>query len=131
MNPDIADSMDELRRRVAQQRAAGVYDVGDLRDVLDSPEAPALVRDLAHAARLAEISPAPTVPAPGGHGPRAMAGRARATARDMARRPVAEVADRTTAFNMALIAYLLEMAGEVALLRAEVERLSGRAQGAD
>jgi hypothetical protein len=131
MNRDIADSMDELRRRVAEQRAAGVYDVDDVRGVLGSPEAPALVRDLAHAARLADISPAPAPPAPDGHGPRAIAGRARSSARNVARRPVADVADRTTAFNTAVVAYLLQLAEEVEVLRAEVERLSGRPQGSD
>ena len=51
MNPDIADSMDELRRRVTAGREAGTYGPGDLRDLVVPTDAPPLVRGLADAAR--------------------------------------------------------------------------------
>lgn len=127
MDPDIADSMEELRRRVQQKRGAGVYGTGDIREALASPDAPPLLRDLAPVARLADISAVPPVPPADAHGVRAVAGRAKAAARDIARRPVSDVADRATAFNDALVAYLAELSAEVASLRAEVQRLTERA----
>ena len=60
-----------------------------------------------------------------------MAGRAKATLRDVARRPVGDVADRATAFNSALVGYVALLADEVATLRAEVERLAGRGPDPD
>ena len=131
MDPDIADSMDELRRPVQEQRDAGVYGAGDIRDALMTPDAPQLVRDLAAVARLADVAPPPPQPPAHAHGVRAVAGRAKAAARDVARRPVGDVADRATAFNGELVAYLVELAGEVTALRAEVERLAGRAPDPD
>ncbi len=131
MNPDIADSMDELRRRVQQQRDAGVYGAGDIREAISHPDAPQLVRDLALVARLADVSPPPMQPPAHAHGVRAVAGRAKATLCDVARRPVGDVADRATAFNSALVGYVALLADEVATLRAEVERLAGRGPDPD
>jgi hypothetical protein len=123
--------MDELRRRVQQQRDAGVYGAGDIWNALAAPGAPQLVQDLTALARLADVAPAPPVPPADAHGVRAVAGRAKSAARDIARRPVGDVADRATAFNGTLVAYLVELATEVADLRVEVRRLSERAAGGD
>lgn len=130
MNPDIADSMDELRRRVTAGREAGTYGPGDLRDLVVPADAPPLVRGLADAARLAEVAPPPRPPGDHAGGVRGAAARAKHAAADLARRPVGDVAERTTAFNLALVAYLAELAAEVVELRAEVDRLSADDGGA-
>ena len=124
MNPDIADSMNELRRRVTAAREAGTYGPGDLRDEVVPVDAPPLVRGLADAARLAEVAPPPRAPGDHAGGVRGAATRAKHAAADLARRPVGDVAERTTAFNLALVAYVAELAAEVVELHAEVDRLS-------
>jgi len=129
MNPDIADSMDELRRRVTAGREAGTYGPGDLREQVLPVDAPPLVRGLADAARLAEVAPPPRAPGDHAGGVRGAAARAKHAAADLARRPVGDVAERTTAFNLALVAYLAELAAEVVELRAEVDRLSAEHGG--
>jgi hypothetical protein len=124
MNPDIADSMDELRRRVTAAREAGTYGPGDLRGEVVPANAPPLVRGLADAARLAEVAPPPRPSGDHAGGVRGAAARAKHAAADLARRPVGDVAERTTAFNLALVAYVAELAAEVVELRAEVDHLA-------
>lgn len=125
MHPEITDSMDELRRRVMAGREAGTYGPDDVGEALVPVDADPLVRGLADAARLAEVSQPPRAAGGMPAGLRGAAVRARSAAADLARRPVGDVAERTTAFNLALVAYLAELAQEVARLQAKVERLSG------
>jgi len=125
MHPEITDSMDELRRRVMAGRAAGMYGPDDIGAALVPVDADPLVRGLADAARLAEVAQPPRAAGELPAGLRGAAVRARNAAADLARRPVGDVAERTTAFNIALVAYVAELAQEVARLQAEVERLSG------
>jgi hypothetical protein len=131
MDPDIADSMDQLRRRVEQQRAAGVYGLDDVHDMVANADSPDMVRALAPVMRRAEIGPAPRAAAAPVHGVRGVAEKARTAARDVMHRPADDVADRATAFNTAVVAYLAELAGEVAALREEVDRLSERTADRD
>ena len=125
MHPEITGSMDELRRRVMAAREAGAYGPNDIGEAVVPLDADPLVRGLADAARLAEVAQPPRPAGEQSSGLRGAAVRAKNAAADLARRPVGDVAERTTAFNIALVAYVAELAQEVARLRAEVERLSG------
>jgi len=123
---DVRDLMDELERRVAEKRAAGLYSVDALATRRASTTEPYLVDDLIEVANLAEITPNLGTTAstrPGAIGKavgKAKHGLTRATSQ-----PLLDLADRSTAFNTALLAYVTELAQEISDLRAEVDRLRG------
>lgn len=118
--------MKELERRVAEKRAAGLYSIDALSGRRASGTEPYLVDDLIEVSRLAEITPDMGLAAstkPGAVGKavgKAKHGLTRATSQ-----PLLDLADRSTAFNTALLAYITELAQEIAALRSEVDRLRG------
>ncbi len=123
---EVQDLMEELGRRVAEKRAAGLYSVDALANRRASGTEPFLVDDLIEVSRLAEVTPdlglaASTKPGAVGKAVgKAKHGLTRATSQ-----PLLDLADHSTAFNTALLAYVTELAQEIADLRAEVDRLRG------
>jgi hypothetical protein len=121
---EVRDLMEQLERRVAEKRAAGVYSVDALANRRASGSEPYLVDDLIEVSRLAEVTPDLELAAstkPGAVGKafgKAKHGLTRATSQ-----PLLDLADRSTAFNTALLAYITELAQEIVALRAEVDRL--------
>jgi hypothetical protein len=124
---EVEDLMEELERRVAEKRAAGLYSVDALAQRRASGTEPYLVDDLIEVSRLAEIRPdiglaSSTKPGVVGKAVgKAKHGLTRATSQ-----PLLDLADRSTSFNTALLAYITELAQEVADLRGEVDRLRER-----
>lgn len=122
---EVARVMDDIRRRVAEKRAAGLYSVDALAADRARPIEPFRADDLAEVARLADVMPdfglvRSTKPGVGVVVGKAKSGLVRATSQ-----PLIGVADRASGFNAALIGYVAELAQEVASLRAEVDRLIG------
>lgn len=121
---EVQDLMEELERRVAAKRAAGLYSVDALADRRGAGTEPYLVDDLIEVSRAAEITPDVGLAASTKLG---AAGKVVGTAKHALARatsqPLMDLADRSTAFNTALLAYITELAQEVANLRAEMDRL--------
>lgn len=122
---EVARVMDDIRRRVAEKRAAGLYSVDALAADRARPIEPFRADDLAEVARLADVMPdfglvRSTKPGVGAVVGKAKSGLVRATSQ-----PLIGVADRASGFNAALIGYVAELAQEVASLRAELDRLTG------
>ncbi len=122
---EVARVMDDIRRRVAEKRAAGLYSVDALAADRARPIEPFRADDLAVVARGADVMPdfglvRSTKPGIGAVVGKAKSGLVRATSQ-----PLIGVADRASGFNAALIGYVAELAQEVASLRAEVEHLTG------
>jgi hypothetical protein len=128
---EVARVMDDIRRRVAEKRAAGLYSVDALAADRPRPIEPFRADDLAEVARLADVMPdfglvRSTKPGIGVVVGKAKSGLVRATSQ-----PLIGVADRASGFNAALIGYIAELAQEVASLRAEVDRLTGEEPDAE
>ena len=123
----VKDLMAELERRVAEKRAAGLYSIDALADRNPSRSEPFHADDLDEIAGLAELTPRLGLAASTRRGAigktvgRAKSGLSRATSQ-----PLLDLADQSTAFNTALLAYVIELAQEVADLRTEVVRLRSR-----
>ena len=123
--PDADAVMEEIRRRVAEKKAAGLYSVDAVAADVAQPIEPFRADDLAEVARLADVMPnfalvKSTKPGVGAVVGRVKSGLSRATSQ-----PLIGVADQASGFNAALIGYIAELAQEVATLRAEVDRLTG------
>ena len=119
---EAARLMDDIRRRVAQKKAAGLYSVDAVAADVAQPIEPFRADDLAEVARLADVMPNFALvksTKPGVVG-RVKSGLSRATSQ-----PLIGVADQASGFNAALFGYIAELAQEVATLRAEVDRLTG------
>lgn len=122
---DVAALMAEIEARVAEKRAAGLYSVDALAADRPTQREPYMADDLVEVSKLAEIQPnlgltASTKPAVGKAVGKVKEGMVRATSQ-----PLLDLADRTTAFNVALLAYVSELAQEVAALRARVAQIDG------
>jgi hypothetical protein len=121
---EAARLMDDIRRRVAEKKAAGLYSVDAVAADVAHPIEPFRADDLAEVARLADVMPdfalvKSTKPGVGAVVSRVKSGLSRATSQ-----PLIGVADQASGFNAALIGYIAELAQEVATLRAEVDRLT-------
>lgn len=122
-NADVDALMTEIRRRVADKKAAGLYSVDALFEGTPTDREPFRAEDLAELAKLASIETnlrlaRSTKPGIGQAVGKAKAGLVKATSQ-----PLIDVADKATGFNMALLGYVVQMAQELALLRDEVQRL--------
>ena len=129
MDPEIAELMDELRRRVDEKRAAGLYAVDEIREPASDPTEPFLAEQLAHVADLAEIAPNLTGVGSTRRGIGTAVGKTKSALTRATSQPLIGVADQATAFNAVLVSYLAQLAQEVASLRSEVDRLSAEAAG--
>jgi hypothetical protein len=126
---DVEALMDEVRRRVARKREAGLYAIDNLASDRGLKNEPFRADDLAEVARMADVNPnfllaKSTKPAVGVVVSKVKSGLTRATSQ-----PLIGVADQATGFNNALIGYIAELAQEVAALRDEVDRLRERTDG--
>jgi hypothetical protein len=126
---DVKALMDEVRHRVAEKRAAGLYAIDTIAGDRGRLSAPFRADDLADVSRLADIYPdfglvKSTKPGVGSMVSKAKSGLSRATSQ-----PLLGVADQTSGFNNALIGYIAELAQEVAALRDEVDRLRQHTDG--
>jgi len=116
--------MEQVRRRVAEKKAAGLYAIDALAE--PSPTSrlePYGAEDLAEVARLAEVMPdfqlaQSTKRGVGGLVTRMKSGLSRATSQ-----PLIGLGDQQSRFNATLLSYISELAQEVAALRAEVKAL--------
>ncbi len=120
---DVEALMAQVHQRVAEKKAAGLYLVDAMAEDGTRTTEPYRADDLAEVARLADVLPdfgliKSTKPGVGAVVGKVKSGLARATSQ-----PLIGVADQTSGFNAALIAYISELAQEVAVLRAEVDRL--------
>ena len=125
MDPEIAVLMDELRARVEQKRAAGLYAVDDIQEGPSGERVPFRAEALAQVADLAEISPNLDGVGSTRAGVGAAVGKAKSVLARATSQPLIGMADQSTAFNAVLVAYISQLAQEVADLRDEVDRLSG------
>ena len=116
--------MDEVRRRVAEKKAAGLYSLDALAD--PSPTSgvePYRATDLAEIARRVDVMPdfqlaESTKRGVGSVVTKVKSGLSRATSQ-----PLIGMGDQQSRFNALLLSYVSELAQEVAVLRAEVEAL--------
>lgn len=125
---EAARLMDEIRHRVADKKAAGLYAVDAVAADVARPIEPFRADDLAEVARLADVMPdfglvKSTKPGVGAVVSRVKGGLSRATSQ-----PLIGVADQASGFNAALIGYIAELAQEVASLRAQVSDLTAGAE---
>ena len=116
--------MDDIRRRVAEKKAAGLYSVDVVAADVASHIEPFRADELADVARMADVMPdfglvRSTKPGVGAVVSRVKGGLSRATSQ-----PLIGVADQASGFNAALIGYIAELAQEVASLRAQVDDLT-------
>ena len=129
--PDADAVMEEIRRRVAEKKAAGLYSVDALAETGERLTPPYRADDLAEVARLSDVMPnfelvKSTKPGIGAVVGKVKSGLSRATSQ-----PLIGVADQASGFNAALIAYVSELAQEVAVLRKELDELRGGSSGSD
>jgi hypothetical protein len=128
MDPEVAALMQQIEERVAAKRAAGLYSVDALQVSNARAEQPFLPDELVEVAKLAEIAPdlgvaASTKPGIGKAVGKVKSGLVRATSQ-----PLRDAADRSTAFNLALLSYVTQLSQEVVALRAEVTALRQAAE---
>ena len=126
---DVQALMDEVRRRVAEKRAAGLYAIDAIASDRGRVNAPYRADDLADVSRMADIYPnfslaKSTKPGIGSLVSKTKGALSRATSQ-----PLIGVADQTSGFNNALVGYIAELAQEVAALRDEVDRLRAQTNG--
>lgn len=126
---DVEALMGEVRRRVAEKRASGLYAIDSIAQDRGRTNAPYRADDLADVARLADVYPdfslvKSTKPGVGSVVGKMKSGLSRATSQ-----PLLGVADQASGFNNALVGYIAELAQEVAALRAEVNTLRERGGG--
>lgn len=117
------DLMAELERRVAEKRAAGLYSIDALFDGRQSHADPFRADEIVELARLAEVTPdmglaISTKPGVGKAVGVVKQQMVRATSQ-----PLMDLADRTSAFNLALLSLITEMAQELTALRAQLSAL--------
>ncbi len=122
-DPAVNELMKEIEERVARKRAAGLYSVDALQTPNARGEEPFLPDELVEVAKAAEIQvnlglAGSTKPGVGKAVGKVKEGLVRATSQ-----PLRDVADRSTAFNLALLSYVTQLSQEVVALRAEVESL--------
>jgi len=123
--------MAEVRQRVAEKKAAGLYSIDALAE--GDPNAgvePYGAADLAEVARLVDVMPdfqlaQSTKRGVGRAVTKVKSGLSRATSQ-----PLIGMGDQQSRFNATLISYISELAQEVAVLRAEVEALKS-GEGSD
>jgi len=120
---EVVELMQEIQERVAHKRAAGLYSVDALQGVNARGDEPFLPDELVEVAKIAEIPVntglvTSTKPGVGKAVGKVKEGLVRATSQ-----PLRDVADRSSAFNMALLSYVTQLSQEVMALRAEVEAL--------
>lgn len=120
MDPEITEMMEELQRRVDAARAAGLYAVDDLREPVAAGREPFHAEELAQLGDLAEISPNLTGVGSTRRGVGMAVGRTKSVLARATSQPLIGVADQATAFNSVLVAYLSQLAQEVARLRERV-----------
>lgn len=125
------DFMEELRRRVAAKKAAGLYSVDALVTDRGPDLAPFGADTLVRLQELSSVYPDLTVarstkPVVG----RAVSG-AKAGVVRVTKQPLLDLASRATAFNMLLLSYVTTLAQEVEVLRSRVEELERDDTGAD
>jgi len=123
IDPAVRALMDEIEERVARKRAAGLYSVDALQTPNSRAEEPFLPDELVEVAKVAEIQvnlglAGSTKPGVGKAVGKVKEGLVRATSQ-----PLRDVADRSTAFNLALLSYVTQLSQEVVALRAEVDAL--------
>ena len=115
--------MAELERRVAAKRAAGLYSIDALATYRSPAVEPFLADDIADVARLAEVAPDLGLAV----STKAGVGRAVGVVKQQMVRatsqPLLDLADRTSAFNLALLSLVTEMAQEITALKTEITAL--------
>jgi hypothetical protein len=131
VDPAVSELMREIEERVARKRAAGLYSVEALQGSNARDDEPFLPDELVEVAKVAEITvdvgvTASTKPGVGKAVGKVKEGLVRATSQ-----PLRDVADRSTAFNLALLSYVTQLSQEVVALRAEVKALRGGGGGGE
>lgn len=123
-NPDVEALMEEVRRRVAERKAAGLYSVDAL--ATSSPTSalePYGAADLAEVARLADVMPDFQLARSTKRGVGSVVTRVKSSLSRATSQPLIGLGDQQSRFNATLLSYVSELAQEVAALRAEVEAL--------
>lgn len=121
--------MADLKARVADKKAAGIYSVDALAAPPAVEETPLLPDDLVEVAKLAEIEiDLQVAQSTKRHVGKAVThvkgGLVRATSQ-----PLQDLADRTSAFNLALLNYVTLLSQEVVRLRKELDQAQGPDSG--
>lgn len=124
--PDVQRLMAELEARVAAKKAAGLYSVDALAAPAPHDGEPLNVDDLVEVAKLAELEidlqvARSTKRHVGKAVTQMKGGLVRATSQ-----PLQDLADRGTAFNLALLSYVTVLSQEVARLTNELEGLKSQ-----
>jgi len=126
---DVEALMEEVRRRVDEKRAAGLYSIDAIAADRGRKNAPFRADDLADVARLADINVDFALVKSTKAGVGALVGKTKSGLSRATSQPLLGVADQASGFNNALISYVAELAQEVAALRDELEQLRERADG--
>ena len=118
MDPEVAALMQQIEERVAEERAAGLYSVDALQVSNARAEQPFLPDELVEVAKLAEIDPDLGVAASTKRGVGKLVGKVKSGLVRATSQPLRDAADRSTAFNLALLSYVTQLSQEVVALRA-------------
>jgi hypothetical protein len=116
--------MDELRKRVEMKKAAGLYALDGLSLPQPSTE-PFRADELTSLARAAVLSPDLNLAQSTRGGVGKVVTKTKVSLARATSQPLTHVADQATAFNLALLAYVTELAQEVAYLRERLDEIDG------
>jgi hypothetical protein len=119
----------ELQERVAAKKEAGLYSLDELAGSGSVTE-PFRAEELAELSTAAEITPDFRLAQSTKRGFGAVIGKTKLGLVRATSQPLANVADQTTAFNLALLGYVSALSQEVAELRSELDRRQQQQPGA-
>lgn len=125
--PDVDALMEEVRRRVAEKKASGLYSLDALVDMTGHPGVePFGAAGLAEVARRVDVMPDFQLARSTKRGVGGVVSRVKTMLSRATSQPLIGMGDQQSRFNATLLSYLSELGQEVATLRAEVDELKAR-----
>lgn len=124
----VADLMAEIRARVAEKKAAGLYSLDGFALPEGRDDEPFNVDELIMLDEVATITPDMSLVRSTKPGIGAAVGKAKGALTRATSQPVLDLAVRQSQFNAALLSYLVDLAQEVTSLRARIAMLEGTSE---
>lgn len=124
----VTDLMSEIRKRVAEKKAAGLYTVDGFVLPEGRNDEPFRVDELIMLDDVASITPDMSLVRSTKPGVGRAVGKAKGILARATSQPVLDLAARQSQFNAALLSYLVDLAQEVTSLRARVAALEAAEQ---
>lgn len=122
--PDAEALMEEIRKRVAQKKAAGLYSMDALVDMIGHASMePFAAPELAEVARRVDVMPDFQLARSTKRGVGGLVSRVKAMLSRATSQPLIGMGDQQSKFNATTLSYLSTLGQEVAVLRAEVDAL--------